>query len=268
MSDDALWDELCQEAIQEMERDAALGPWLQKTVLQRPDLETALAALLKGKLDCADEGIPPVEQLLEQGFRSAPGVGAAMRADLAAVRERDSACTTLLEPFLYFKGFHALQVHRCAHVLWNQERRVLAKFLQSRSSEIFAVDIHPAAWIGSGLMMDHATGIVIGETSVIENNVSIMQDVTLGGTGKEQGDRHPKVEEGVLISAGAKIIGNIRIGAGAKIGAGSVVLQDVPPHTTVAGVPARQVGHPQVPAPALAMDHRLRADMEEDSEKD
>lgn len=260
----SLWRTLCEETRLEIQHDAALDLWLQKTVLQHPDLETALASLLKTRLDCADEGAPPVRQLLEQIFRSDAGTMASVCADLLAVRERDSACTALLQPFLYFKGFHALQTHRCAHVLWNQGRRTLAKFLQSRCSEVFCVDIHPAARIGSGIMLDHATGIVIGETATVGDKVSIMQEVTLGGTGKEQGDRHPKVAEGVLISAGAKIIGNIRIGVGAKIGAGSVVLQDVPPHTTVAGVPAQPVGRsaPAEQVPALVMDHRLGDDME------
>jgi len=178
------------------------------------------------------------------------------------VEERDSACTTLAVPFLYFKGFHALQTHRIAHWLWQQGRHSLALFFQNRMSVVFGVDIHPAAQLGYGLMLDHATGLVIGETTVIGNNVSILQSVTLGGTGKEGGDRHPKVGDGVLISAGAKILGNICIGEGAKVGAGSVVLHAVPPHTTVAGVPAKVVGTPNTDQPALDMNHEFNCEEE------
>jgi len=182
----------------------------------------------------------------------------AVRADLLAVMERDSACHELYIPFLYFKGFHALQTHRVAHWLWKSGRQPLALFFQNRMSMEFCVDIHPAAVMGSGILLDHATGLVVGETAVVGNNVSILQSVALGGTGKETGDRHPKIGNGVLISAGAKILGNIRVGEGAKVGAGSVVLEEVPPHTTVAGVPARVVGRPSSEAPALDMDHGFR----------
>jgi serine O-acetyltransferase len=180
-----------------------------------------------------------------------------VRADLRAVRDRDPACRRLSTPLLYFKGFHALEAHRVAHVLWGRERRGLARFFQNRASEAFGVDIHPAARIGRGIFIDHGTGVVVGETAVIEDDVSLLQQVTLGGTGKETGDRHPKVRAGVLISAGAKILGNIEIGEGAKIGAGSVVLKDVPPHTTAVGVPARIVGSPPEAQPALEMDQSV-----------
>lgn len=180
-----------------------------------------------------------------------------MRADIQAVNERDSACCSLVTPLLYFKGFHALQAYRIAHWLWRQGRKPLALFLQNRISSVFAVDIHPAARIGKGIMFDHATGIVIGETAVVEDNVSIMQSVTLGGTGKEAGDRHPKVRKGVLISAGAKILGNIEVGECAKVGAGSVVLKDVPPRSTVAGVPARIIGENRCLQPSRDMDHHI-----------
>ena len=169
--------------------------------------------------------------------------------------ERDSACNELHLPLLYFKGFHALQIHRVAHWLWIQNRKSLALYLQNRTSCICGADIHPAAQLGSGIMLDHATGLVIGETSVVGNDVSILQSVTLGGTGKQEGDRHPKIGNWVLISAGAKILGNITIGDGAKVGAGSVVLKDVPAHTTVAGVPAISVGKPSSQQPAAEMDH-------------
>ena len=160
-------------------------------------------------------------------------------------------------PFLFFKGFHALQAYRLAHWLWNEKRRHLALYLQTRVSDLFAVDIHPAARIGSGIMMDHATGIVIGETAVVEDNVSMLHAVTLGGTGKEAGDRHPKIRTGVLIGAGAKILGNIEIGKGARVAAGSVVLQNVPPCKTVAGVPAKVIGDSGCAEPAREMDQML-----------
>ena len=166
-------------------------------------------------------------------------------------------CENYLIPFLYFKGFHALQVHRVAHWLWQQRRRLFSLLLQNHASTVFGVDIHPAAKIGTGVMIDHATGVVIGETAVVEDNVSILQSVTLGGTGKDAGDRHPKVRCGALLSAGATVLGNIEIGTGAKVGAGSVVLADVPAHTTVVGIPARMVGKPNVELPALDMHHAL-----------
>jgi serine O-acetyltransferase len=198
-----------------------------------------------------------VREVIEQALADDPSISTAMRADLQAVSERDSACCSLVTPLLFFKGFHALQSYRIAHWLWQQGRNSLALFLQNRISSVFAVDIHPAARIGKGIMFDHATGIVIGETAVVEDNVSIMQSVTLGGTGKEAGDRHPKVRRGVLISAGAKILGNIEIGECAKVGAGSVVLKDVAPRTTVAGVPARVVGDSLCTQPSRDMDHHL-----------
>lgn len=182
-----------------------------------------------------------------------------MRADLHAVSERDSACCSQVTPLLYFKGFHALQAYRVAHWLWQQGRKSLALFLQNRISAVFAVDIHPAARIGKGIMFDHATGIVIGETAVVGDMVSIMQSVTLGGTGKEAGDRHPKVSNGVLIGAGAKILGNITVGECAKVGAGSVVLKDVPARAVVAGVPAKIIGDNLCGQPAQEMDHHIDA---------
>jgi serine O-acetyltransferase len=158
---------------------------------------------------------------------------------------------------LYFKGFHAIQTHRLAHWLWEKGRKDFALYLQSRSSAVFQTDINPAAHIGRGIFLDHATGLVVGETAVVEDDVSMLQDVTLGGTGKEDGDRHPKIRRGVLIGAGAKILGNIEVGECARIAAGSVVLKSVPPHMTVAGVPARVVGEAGCAEPARAMDQML-----------
>jgi serine O-acetyltransferase len=182
-----------------------------------------------------------------------------VRADLEAVVTRDPACRGYSTPLLYFKGFHALQAYRVGHRCWTTDRRALALYLQSRTSEVFAVDIHPGARIGKGIFFDHATSIVIGETTVIEDDFSMLHEVTLGGTGKAGGDRHPKIRRGVLIGAGAKVLGDVVIGEGAKIGAGSVVLQDVPAHCTVAGVPARPVGYPAHALPALEMDQAIDA---------
>ena len=197
-----------------------------------------------------------VELLLEQ-YREHPALLEQMVADSAAYIDRDPACQRWLEPLLFFKGFQALQLHRVAHVLHLAGRCELAALLHSRCSEVFAVDIHPAAKIGRGIMLDHATGLVIGETAVVGDNVSILHAVTLGGSGRCSGDRHPKVGSGVMIAAGAQLLGNIVIGDGAKIGAGSVVLNDVPAHVTVAGVPARVVGAPRSSEPALSMDQQL-----------
>jgi serine O-acetyltransferase len=199
-----------------------------------------------------------LREVMEEAMAGDAGIGGAVRADLLAVRARDPACGGLTIPLLFFKGFHALQAYRIAHWLWREGREPLALYMQNIISQTFGVDIHPAARIGRGIMMDHASGVVIGETAVVEDDVSILQQVTLGGTGNEVGDRHPKVRAGVLIGAGSKILGNVEIGEGAKIGAGSVVLEDVPPHTTVAGVPAKVVGHPKVAKPALKMDHSLQ----------
>ena len=187
-------------------------------------------------------------------------MGQLVRADLSAVFDRDPACNSYLEPFLYFKGFQALQAYRVAHWLWSNGRRALALYVQSRTSEVYGVDIHPAARIGRGILIDHATSVVVGETAVIEDEVSLLHGVTLGGTGKETGDRHPKVRRGALIGANATILGNIEIGQCSRVGAGSVVLRDVPPNTTVAGVPAKVVGEAGCERPALAMDQRFWED--------
>ena len=181
-----------------------------------------------------------------------------MRVDIQAYYDRDPACDRFLMPVLYFKGFHAIQTHRLAHWLWKKGRRDFALYLQSRSSAVFQTDINPAAKIGKGIFLDHATGLVVGETAVVEDNVSILQGVTLGGTGKEMGDRHPKIRHGVLIGAGAKILGNIEIGHCTKVAAGSVVVKPVPPNKTVAGVPARIIGEAGCEEPSRAMDQLLR----------
>jgi serine O-acetyltransferase len=198
-----------------------------------------------------------VRELFDSAFESSPEIIEFAVCDIKAVYDRDAAICSYLPVILYLKGFQSIQVHRLAHYLWKNSRQELALFIQSRNSEVFSVDIHPGCMMGRGIMFDHATGIVIGETSVIEDNVSILQQVTLGGTGNEGGDRHPKIKSGVLISAGAKVLGNIVVGEGAKVGAGSVVLNDVDPHTTVVGVPARLVGKPHSDRPAETMEQNV-----------
>ncbi|MGB3608758.1 MAG: serine O-acetyltransferase [Cellvibrio sp.] len=254
---DALWESIRTQTRKQAESEPVLASFLYSTILNHETLEGALSFHLANKLDSPAMPAMLMREVIEQALNDDPTIGEAVRADLYAVNERDSACCSLVTPLLYFKGFHALQAYRVAHWLWRQGRKPLALFLQNRISSVFAVDIHPAARIGKGIMFDHATGIVIGETAVVEDNVSIMQAVTLGGTGKEGGDRHPKVRKGVLISAGAKILGNIEVGECAKVGAGSVVLKNVPPRTTVAGVPAKIVGESKCAQPSRNMDHHL-----------
>jgi serine O-acetyltransferase len=258
--DDPVWQEIRQEVTREVDRESILASFLYATILKHDTLEDALSFHLAGKLGGPSLSEMLIREVIDEAFASSPSIGEAVRADLRAVRDRDPASTSFSHPFLYFKGFQALQSYRVAHWLWTQERRSLALFLQNRISQVFAVDIHPAARIGQGILIDHGTGVVIGETAVVENDVSMLHDVTLGGTGKETGDRHPKVREGVLIGTGAKILGNVEIGAGAKVGAGSVVLTSVAPHCTVAGVPAKVVGKPCDQEPARTMDHRLTPD--------
>jgi serine O-acetyltransferase len=252
-----LWQSLRDEANRAAASETALAGFFTASILAHQTLAQALASLLAQRLATESTPQPLLNEIFNEALQQDSRIIDAAIADLVAIQERDSACCNLLTPFLFFKGFLALQAWRISHYLWQHHRQPIALFLQNRISCEFSVDIHPAATIGSGVMMDHATGIVIGETASVGNNVSIMQSVTLGGTGKEHGDRHPKVGNGVLISAGAKILGNIKIGDGAKIGAGSVVLQNVATHTIVAGVPAVAIGKTHCDAPALEMDHRL-----------
>ncbi|MCY3564690.1 MAG: serine O-acetyltransferase, partial [Gammaproteobacteria bacterium] len=216
-----------------------------------------LSFILANKLSDDVMPVVTVRELFEEAYGASAEIIDCAASDILAVFERDPAVNTYLPVILYLKGFQAIQVHRLAHFLWQDRRKELALFIQSRNSEVFGVDIHPACLMGKGIMFDHATGIVVGETSVIDDNVSILQQVTLGGTGNEQGDRHPKIRSGVLVAAGAKVLGNITVGEGAKVGAGSVVLKDVAPHTTVVGVPARPVGTTGESAPAQTMDQSI-----------
>jgi serine O-acetyltransferase len=236
---DPIWSALREQAETLAEREPALASFVHATVLKHDRLENALSYHLAKKI--GSEDLPPMmtREIFQEAMNAEPAIGEAVRADLAAVFDRDPACTSHLDAFLFYKGFHALESYRIAHWLWTHDRQSMARFFQSRVSELFAVDIHPAARMGRGIMIDHATGVVIGETAVVEDDVSIMQGVTLGGTGKESGDRHPKVRRGVLVSLGAKILGNIEIGEYSRVGAGSVVLKAVPPGCTAVGVPAR-----------------------------
>lgn len=257
---DPLWQSIREEVEAAAAREPVLASFLHATILNHKTLEDALAFQLAAKLESPVLPAMLIRELIAESMDADRNIGRAMRADIRAVRERDPAAKTYSEPFLYFKGFHALQAYRVAHWLWREGRSSLALYLQSRTSEVFGVDFHPAAVIGKGILIDHATSVVVGETAVIEDNVSLLHEVTLGGTGKDTGDRHPKVRRGVLLGAGAKLLGNVEIGEGAKVGAGSVVLEDVPPHCTVVGVPAVVVGDCCDDEPALQMDHRINRD--------
>jgi serine O-acetyltransferase len=257
---DSMWQRIRTEAAKQASEEPILASLLHATILNHTRLELALSFHLASQLATPDVSSLLLRKVIMEAFESDASIQTAVRADLQAVEDRDSACHELYIPFLYFKGFHALQTYRVAHWLWTTGRESLALFFQNRMSTTFSVDIHPAATLGQGILLDHATGLVIGETAVVGKNVSILQSVTLGGTGKDEGNRHPKIGDGVLISAGAKILGNICVGAGAKVGAGSVVLEDVPAHTTVAGVPAKIVGRPASDQPALEMEHDFCCD--------
>jgi len=257
-----LWDQIQQETRSIAESEPVLASFLQDTILKHDSLLPALSFLLAEKLTCETTPALTLQEVFNEAFNSDPSISNSsievqVNEDLCALNQRDSACQGPSSAFLYYKGFHALQAWRAAHWLWENNRKSLALVLQNRISVTFGVDIHPAAKIGKGIMFDHATGIVIGETAVVDDCVSILQSVTLGGTGKESGDRHPKVRRGVLIGPGAKILGNIEIGEGSKITASSVVLKDIPPHSLVAGVPAEVVGTLEIESPAEQMDQGL-----------
>jgi serine O-acetyltransferase len=236
---DALWIKLRQEAREAYESAPMLAPLFVESILNQPSFEAAIFHRIASRLKNDVVGLGVIVDAFNRAVEASPALIGALRADIAAVVERDPATARFIEPFLYFKGFHALQNHRLANWLWTSGERDFALYLQSRSSDVFQTDIHPAARIGKGVFLDHATGLVVGETSVIEDDVSLLQNVTLGGTGKQAGDRHPKVRTGAVIGAGAKILGNIEIGANARVAAGAVVLADVPANATVAGVPAK-----------------------------
>lgn len=262
MAEDPIWESIREEVIQHADKEPTLSGFLHATILKQTSLEDAVGVHLSNKLQTSTLSAELLRTFMDQAFAANSEIGVAVRADIQAVCDRDPATNEFSIPLLFHKGLHAIESHRFSHWLWNAGRRPLAMYLQNRISEVFNVDIHPAAQLGKGIMIDHGTGVVIGETAVIEDNVSLLHEVTLGGTGKQVGDRHPKVRRGVLIGAGAKILGNVEIGEGAKIGAGSVVLMNVPAHCTAAGVPAKLLGCPDSDSPALDMNHGLPCEEE------
>ncbi|WP_026379704.1 serine O-acetyltransferase [Afifella pfennigii] len=255
---DPVWVQLRREAEDVVEREPALAGFIYSSILNHTRLEDAVAHRVAERLRHESVSGSQIVRGFAAMYEDRAELSETLRIDLVAVYDRDPACERFIEPVLYFKGFHAIQAHRLAHWLWERGQKDFALYLQSRSSEVFQVDIHPAVPIGRGIFIDHATGIVIGGTAVIEDDVSILQNVTLGGTGKASGDRHPKIRHGVLIGAGAEVLGNIEIGHCSRVAAGSVVLKPVPPMKTVAGVPARIVGEAGRDEPSRAMDQLLR----------
>nr|WP_319948793.1 serine O-acetyltransferase [uncultured Shimia sp.] len=254
---DPVWQRISAEAEQAVRDEPMMGGLVHACVLHHKTLERALSYRFAAKLSSNEMSMVILRDIADEAFASDPSLVEAARADLMAVQDRDPACHRLLQPILYFKGYQAMQAYRIGHWLWKQGRLDLSYFIQMRTSEIFGIDIHPGARIGKGIMIDHAHSIVIGETAVVGDNVSMLHSVTLGGTGKEEEDRHPKIGDGVLIGAGAKVLGNIRVGHCSRIAAGSVVLEEVPPCSTVAGVPAKIVGEAGCDQPAVQMDQIL-----------
>jgi len=257
---DPVWDQITDEARQAVTDEPLIGGFVHACNLHHKSIEKALSYRIAAKLASNEMSMVVVREIVEEAYQKSPALVEASRADLVAVYERDPACHRLVQPILYFKGYQAMQAYRVGHFLWQEGHTDLAYFFQMRVSEIFGVDIHPAAKIGKGIMIDHAHSIVIGETAVVGDNVSMLHSVTLGGTGKEEEDRHPKIGNGVLIGAGAKVLGNIKIGDCSRVAAGSVVLEEVPPCKTVAGIPARIVGEAGCDQPSVSMNHMLGKD--------
>ena len=254
---DPVWEAVRAGATQIVRAEPSLANMAISAILNHETFEQSLAHRLAARLDHDDVSADLIRQAFAEILNDVPEIGQAARVDLAATLERDPACHRAVEPLLFFKGYQAIQTHRFAHAMFMAGRRDFALYLQSRSSQVFQVDINPAVVMGRGIMLDHGTGLVIGETAVVGDNVSILQNVTLGGTGKSDQDRHPKIGNGVLIGAGATVLGNIRIGDCSRIGAGSVVLKEVPPRVTVAGVPAKVIGEAGCAQPALLMDQEF-----------
>jgi serine O-acetyltransferase len=252
-----VWKIIREEALEASQQEPVLASFYHAAMLNHTNFQAAISFHLANKLDSQAMPALMIREIFIEAMTADSSIEIAMRADICAHRERDPACNTYSMPLLFFKGYQALQSQRIAHWLWLQGRSSLALFFQNQISQQFDVDIHPGAKIGKGVMIDHATGVVMGETVIIEDNVSLLHGVTLGGSGCTKGLRHPIIRRGVLIGVGAKILGHIEVGEGAKIGAGSLVLESVAPHTTVAGVPAKVIGRPIVAEPALNMDHRL-----------
>ena len=254
---DPVWHRITQEAEQALDDEPLLGGLLHSSILHHASIENALAYRISLKLASGEMSEQLIREICDTAYASDPSLALSARADIVAVFDRDPACHRFLQPLMFFKGFQAIQAYRVAHWLWENGRKDMAYFFQMRISEMFGVDIHPAARVGKGIMIDHAHSIVIGETAVVGDNVSMLHSVTLGGTGKEEEDRHPKIGNGVLIGAGAKVLGNIRVGDCSRVAAGSVVLQEVPCKSTVAGVPAKVVGEAGCSQPSISMDQLL-----------
>jgi len=254
---DPVWRAVCREAEEVVRKEPLLGTFIYSTILNQASLEDAVIHRISERLHNREVQADAIRRSFEEMFAADPEWGEVLRTDIAAVFDRDPACERLIEPILYFKGFHAIQTHRLAHWNYHNGHKDIALYLQSRSSQVFQTDINPQARIGRGLFMDHATGVVVGETAVIGNDVSILHGVTLGGTGKEGADRHPKISDGVLIGAGAAVLGNIRVGKCSRVAAGSMVIKPVEDNVTVAGVPARVVGVAGCAEPSRTMDQIL-----------
>ncbi|PON50002.1 Serine O-acetyltransferase [Parasponia andersonii] len=264
-SADPIWDAVREEAKLVAENEPILSSFLYASILSHDCLEQALGFVLANRLQNPTLLATQLMDIFYDVMTHDKSIQRSIRLDVQAFMDRDPACLSYCSALLYLKGYHSLQVHRVGHALWSQGRKVLALALQSRISEVFGVDIHPAAQIGEGILLDHGTGVVIGETAVVGNRVSMMHGVTLGGTGKEIGDRHPKVGDGALIGASVTILGNIKIGHGAMIAAGSLVLKDVPPRSIVAGIPAKVIGYVDEQDPSLTMKHDATKDFFENA---
>jgi serine O-acetyltransferase len=260
---DPVWTQIREEGLKALTDEPLLGGMIHANVLHHGSLESALSYRMAQKLASGEMSEQLLREIADEAYASDPVLGRMARADIVAVFERDPACHRYIQPLLFFKGFQAVQAYRVGNWLWRGGRKDLAYYIQMRVSEHYGIDIHPAARVGQGIMIDHAHSIVIGETAVVGDNVSMLHSVTLGGTGKERDERHPKIGDGVLIGAGAKILGNIKIGNCSRIAAGSVVLHDVPPCKTVAGVPAKIIGEAGCDQPSLAMDQVLNGLVEE-----
>jgi serine O-acetyltransferase len=254
---DPIWARIRSEAEAIVRQEPQLAPFIYASLLEHDTLTGAVVHRISDRLDHPVMTGSIILQAFLDAIADSPEIGDAFQADIVATYDRDPATTRFIEPVLYFKGFHAIQTYRLAHWLWGKHRKDFAHYLQSRGSEVFQTDIHPAAKIGRGIFLDHATGLVVGETAVIEDDVSLLHGVTLGGTGSEKGDRHPKIRNGVLIGAGAKVLGNIEIGRCARVAAGSVVIKPVPNNVTVAGVPAKVIGEAGCAEPSRTMDQML-----------
>ncbi|GIL00319.1 MAG: serine acetyltransferase [Alphaproteobacteria bacterium] len=257
---DPVWRAVREEAEQVVATDPVMSTFIYSTILNHARLEDAVIARIADRLHSREISGEILRQNFEQMVEDWPDWSEIVRIDLAAVYDRDPACERFIEPILYFKGFHAIQTHRLAHWSWNRGHRDFALYLQSRSSQVFQTDINPQARMGRGIFLDHATGLVVGATAVIGDDVSILHGVTLGGTGKESGDRHPKIGSGVLLGAGATVLGNIAVGRCSRVAAGSLVVKPVPANVTVAGVPAKVIGQAGCAEPSRSMDQILAED--------